>query len=296
MHLRILCLHGMGVDASVFQAQTSSFRSLLPGNYQFTFVDGPVFCEPSLGAAEFYNGPYRCWYNTPTRTKVERCHRQMLEYLDNEGGFDLVMGFSQGAALAASLLLHHQEEYPDAAALFKGAIFICSPLPFSRSLDYGIDVRSHFGINSDHKTSRPTDVPSYLVADKYFLRNDKDLSDSEGSSLSSSPGGRTNKISTISAGFQADKLERALGEADVGGPFYNLFHPGVDSARIRIPTGHVYGARDSWRRHSMDLIGLCDSEAGIYSFEHDGGHEIPRHASEEICDLFEDVVMRATMR
>jgi len=305
MHLRILCLHGMGVDADVFRAQSSSFRSLLSEGYKFTFVNGPVFCDPSPGAAEFYDGPYRCWFDTPTREKVERSHQQMVEYIDNAGGFDLVMGFSQGAALAASMILHHQLDNPEASPLFKGAIFICSPLPFSRSTEYGIDVREHFGVKSDIKISRPTAIPTYLIADKYFLRNDEDLSGSEesNSTASSSTRSRTGNSSSpntpgstdLARGFQPGKLEKALHGADAEEPFYNIFHPDVDSARIEIPSGHIYGKEDGWRRHSMDLIRLCDPDKGVYSFEHDGGHEIPRHASEEICDLFEDVIMRAML-
>lgn len=75
-----------------------------------------------------------------------------------------------------------------------------------------------------------------------------------------------------------------------GGPFYNMFHPTVDKVRIRLPTAHVYGARDSWRRHGTELTGLC-SDAVV--FEHSGGHDIPRHVSEEICDLIEGVVANA---
>ncbi|MCJ1227278.1 hypothetical protein MMC12_003933 [Toensbergia leucococca] len=53
------------------------------------------------------------------------------------------MGFSQGASLAASLILHHQIEHPFAPPLFRFAIFICSTYAHSRSISLGKDVTEH---------------------------------------------------------------------------------------------------------------------------------------------------------
>jgi predicted esterase len=51
--------------------------------------------------------------------------------MEREGPFDAVMGFSQGAALAYSLLDHHvHTKGPDAPPLFKAAVFICAGIPY----------------------------------------------------------------------------------------------------------------------------------------------------------------------
>ncbi len=43
-----------------------------------------------------YPGPYRCWYRTPTAAKVAAAHKHVLSFVERrEGGFDVVMGFSQ---------------------------------------------------------------------------------------------------------------------------------------------------------------------------------------------------------
>lgn len=260
MTVRVLCLHGMGTDASILRAQLSSFLSLLPPSYSFTFPEAPILCDPSPGVEDFYAGPYRCWFNTPTTEKVAQAQTYLKAFLTERGPFDVVIGFSQGAALAASLLLHQRIEDPKAEPWFKAAMFICSPLPFSSYTEYGVDVRKYFGVQGlPLPSNRPATVADYLVADAYFRRNEKDL-----------------------------------GEADCGDgdQFYNMFHPSVDEVRINIPTAHIYGRKDSWRRHSMDLVGLCDPHQ-VLRFEHDGGHEVPRGASEEICDLYEEVVARA---
>lgn len=79
-------------------------------------------------------------------------------------------------------------------------------------------------------------------------------------------------------------------ETSNDGPYYNMFHPTSDTVRLAIPTAHIYGAQDSWKRHGIDLLQLCTDAT---SFQHDGKHEIPSYASEEICDLVEELAMRA---
>ena len=204
--------------------------------------------------------------------------------IQREGPFDAVMGFSQvgesrsalfpllpnripqGAALAASATLRHQIQNPSEPPLFRIAIFICSPIPFSQSLDVGIDARKYFGLRDIQRPSRPgcsTDVPEYLITDPAYLKSENNSDDSSSSDDDSQP---------------ALQLSRGI--------YYQMYHSSVDSVRINIPTVHVYGRQDKWRLHSKDLVKLCASDLTTV-FEHDGGHEIPKLASEEICDAIE---------
>lgn len=50
--------------------------------------------------------------------------------IKKHGPFDGVLGFSQGAALAASLIIHHSKTRPQEPALFKIAVFICGAAPW----------------------------------------------------------------------------------------------------------------------------------------------------------------------
>ena len=52
----------------------------------------------------------------------------LADFLTSEGPFDTVMGFSQGAALAATLILREQES--SGVQPFKCAIFLSGQLPF----------------------------------------------------------------------------------------------------------------------------------------------------------------------
>ena len=173
----------------------------------------------------------------------------------------MLTGAQKGAALAASMILHHQIDHPSEPLLFRAAIFICSPVPFSYSLDYGIDTRTYFGL----KVAKPsragcsTTVPKYLITDAAYLKGEEALEPKrDGQYIRSVP------------------------------TYYQMFHPSADDIRIAIPTAHIYGRKDKWRLHSIDLAKLCRRDLASV-LQHDGGHEVPRSASEEICDLIETV-------
>lgn len=59
--------------------------------------------------------------------------------IDEDGPYDGVIGFSQGAATAISLLLSHQMQNTGGVKPFTFAIFICCVLPMTPSIDLGVD-------------------------------------------------------------------------------------------------------------------------------------------------------------
>lgn len=289
--LRVLCLHGMGANSRIFKEQMSPVRSLLPSEYSFTFLDGLETCIPPAEISDFYAGPYLCWYKSPCAHKVAQAHKRILSFMRSEGPFDVILGFSQGASIAASLLVHHQlDNPPDTPPLFRAAIFICSPLPFSRCLSRGYNTRGYFGLKANIKAveSRPAKVPDYLIPQdneyfEYFLKPELESgleSDSSTEEEDDEDNGSQDRFcSTVHKGCR--KLGMTL--------YYQMFHASVDDVRITIPTAHIYGRSDPWRPHSVDLVGLCDS-GKVWAYQHDGGHEIPRDESEEICDTIESTL------
>lgn len=170
----------------------------------------------------------------------------------------------QGAAVAASYLLHDQlSRPPTTAPIFKAAVLISSPLPFSYSLDHGIDSRTYFGISpvpllTRHSRPVRTTVPPHLQTNPAYLRG-------------------------------VDELKE-FPEKEI---YYQMFHPENDEVRIKIPTAHVFGRRDVWYMHCLDVLGLCDG-AGKVVLEHGGGHEIPwgNGGELEVCEVIEEVMAR----
>ncbi|KAJ6028406.1 Serine hydrolase FSH [Penicillium herquei] len=250
MTIRVLCLHGMGTNATILHSQLKPIFDLCSSKYDLIFPDAPWECDPYPGVTEIYGGPYLAWIRSPSTDQVAYAHKHLERYLSEP--IDLVIGFSQGAALAASLLLH--AELAGKPAPFKAAMLICSPLPSTISPDHGIDVRSYFGINGP-VIKQPNILPEDLtVRDDYFL-----------------------------------KIENSNSQDSNMPVYYNLFHADVDFVRITIPTAHVYGRQDRvWRQQSMSLVMLCSGQ--ILRYEHGGGHEIPRDDAEAICDLIEELV------
>jgi predicted esterase len=112
----ILCLHGGGTNASIFKIQTIRIQRALSSHFEFVFLDAPFECGPGPGVVPVFEGcgPYFSWITTkgqaekPERTRdlIERCLEAQRE--KDGRGFIGVLGFSQGARVAAGLLLEHQ--------------------------------------------------------------------------------------------------------------------------------------------------------------------------------------------
>jgi hypothetical protein len=119
---RILCLHGGGTNAAIFRFQLRSVLSRSSPNFRFVFVEAPFISEAHTAVAEIFAdyAPFRRWLRyTPNHPEidddeaagkiVESCRKAIEE--DNEiatGEWVGVLGFSQGAKIAASLLWAQQ--------------------------------------------------------------------------------------------------------------------------------------------------------------------------------------------
>lgn len=77
-----------------------------------------------------FPGPYRCYYNLPTPDLLNQAYELIRQAAEEEGPFDGVIGFSQGAALAASIMLQHAKSNPR-EELFRCAIFAGASLPYN---------------------------------------------------------------------------------------------------------------------------------------------------------------------
>lgn len=238
-------------------------------------------------------------------------HAAVRAYIASEGShsrnsFHIILGFSQGAAVAASLLLHdvlerhHQNSAPQ-PPLFSAAVFMCSPLPFSKSLAYGVDVRRYFGLDSGPSleqlgfgSKRLSSISANLVPpDPRYLRADPiELDHSHLDLHAEHVVGRPSTPAPPPPDFCH------------GGPFYQMFHPTSDpEIKIDIPTAHIIGKRDLlWRNHSLDLVNMCsfrdnggtNSSVLRYVYEFNGGHEVPKDEAEiaDVCDIIEMLVSK----
>ncbi|KAF7553554.1 hypothetical protein G7Z17_g3560 [Cylindrodendrum hubeiense] len=125
--MRFLCLHGMGTSAEIFETQTGPLRQAMGPLNQFDFYEGECEVPPADGIqAVFDCDSYRAWYDPSLGADTHRKSLELIrEIIEEEGPFDACMGFSQGAALLASLILSHQDSHPYSPPLFHLAVFIC---------------------------------------------------------------------------------------------------------------------------------------------------------------------------
>ncbi|GAB0138553.1 hypothetical protein EsDP_00006785 [Epichloe bromicola] len=111
---RILCLHGGGVNGRVFRLQCRTIISQLAHAFRLVFMDGPYASNPHPDIVAVYGhlGPFHHWLpptdeEEPTagaRHVMDSCLAAMENDDDGSGPWVGVLGFSQGAKIAISLL------------------------------------------------------------------------------------------------------------------------------------------------------------------------------------------------
>lgn len=107
------------------------------GKTEFVFLQGEIDSEPHPAIKDVYEGPFFNWFPWPPKLGQEHYARTLqdayeliYEFVEDEGPFDGIIGFSQGATLAYMTLLDQQKLKPYDVPLFSRAIFICGMPPF----------------------------------------------------------------------------------------------------------------------------------------------------------------------
>ncbi|KAK4663194.1 hypothetical protein QC763_606480 [Podospora pseudopauciseta] len=300
--VRVLCLHGYSSNGILLEKHLQPIRSRLPQSWEWHYIDGdypvPLSTSPP--------GEHSCrsYYPTPDAHHIDEAHCQVHLYtLLNGLGYDIILGFGQGAALAASILLHEQRDWQIGESEFKLGVFFSSTIPYAKCLQAGYNARHVFGIEGETPEvvkDRPTDVPGEMLPTEEQNRFqcqehetvwEEDFNvvkrvDKDGvvwraetrlcMSLEGHEGCRgarkTDKTVVV------DKGERT---------FYQMFHPDVEEARIQIPTVHIHGRNDPWRVQGRALMRMCDEDKVQYAI-HEGGHEIPGWG-EDLDDVVEAI-------
>ncbi|KAK4122075.1 hypothetical protein N657DRAFT_647606 [Parathielavia appendiculata] len=120
---RILCLHGGGTTGAIFHAQCRAVIQGLP-HFRLVFASAPFPSEPGPDVLPVYEGwgppflswlPWKSWHpqldDATTARAIMTCLDQAQAHDDACGGSGPwvgLLGFSQGAKIAASVLLDCQ--------------------------------------------------------------------------------------------------------------------------------------------------------------------------------------------
>ncbi|KCV70200.1 hypothetical protein H696_03658 [Fonticula alba] len=130
--LRVLCLHGFLQNGATLSQKTGRLRKAIKKVANFEFVDSPVlFTAEELAADEVLKNSQvldtsdpdtlRSWWRMDTQRLVYHSFDETLANLEQvfreQGPFDGVFGFSQGAAMGALLAHLKSKGGPDRSGL-----------------------------------------------------------------------------------------------------------------------------------------------------------------------------------
>lgn len=118
---RILCLHGGGVNAEIFQVQCRGIIARLKSHFRLVFMNGPFLSAPHPSIVSVFgdHGPFRRWLRwepdhpeIDEETAASEIRYQCLKAMEDDPGTGEwvgILGFSQGAKISASLLWTQQQ-------------------------------------------------------------------------------------------------------------------------------------------------------------------------------------------
>lgn len=135
---RILCLHGGGTSADIFQLQCRGIIRRLESTFRLVFTDAPFLSQPHPDIVPYFgdHGPFYRWlrwdgdheHDDDAENKIlNKCQKSMDED-PGTGPWVAVLGFSQGAKIAASILWA-QEKVKGGQGPFKFGVVMAGRAP-----------------------------------------------------------------------------------------------------------------------------------------------------------------------
>lgn len=128
LHLpRIVCLHGGGTNARIFRAQCRVLRAQLAPYFRLVFPEAPFHSQPGPEVVSVFStwGPFKSWIqgdslaHAATKKSIACYASTIYDAIDlalqedeaagATGPVVGLLGFSQGAKMAGSLLLQEQD-------------------------------------------------------------------------------------------------------------------------------------------------------------------------------------------
>ncbi|KAI0002770.1 serine hydrolase FSH [Xylariaceae sp. FL0662B] len=142
--MRILCLHGNGTNSDILQLQIAPLRHELEDGHEYEFVEATLQAPASkahgVEALATPDQSFYAYYDFDDLSTLETALDQLNGYVFAEGPFDVILGFSAGAVLAAVYLL--DKERQGDIVPFKCGIFLSSADCKAETSYLGLDMHS----------------------------------------------------------------------------------------------------------------------------------------------------------
>lgn len=141
---RILCLHGGGTNARIFRMQCRVLERMLRSHFRLVYAEAPLPAQPGPDVTAAYKdyGPFKAWLRVHSQDPILNEY-QIVDGIkdslsiaqledDNRGATGEwvgLLGFSQGAHLAASILANQQVLHSGRNAIYRFAILLAGRGP-----------------------------------------------------------------------------------------------------------------------------------------------------------------------
>lgn len=208
------------------------------------------------------------------RATLEDAYELIYEAIEEEGPFDGVLGFSQGASLAYSFLQQHARKNPfdPPWAIFRYAVFICGMPPFtaqpaaSQAQSYG-DLSQGHSLHVQEVSERLLSIASASPP-----RSESSCSGT-GSTLSHGPVFSTD---TSPTGTATPLSVASVSQSSTPNLVFQGYNIKIDKlfGALRIPSLHIGGKEDEVFSLTKQLFSGMEKSSALW-VEHTSGHTIP---------------------
>lgn len=226
-------------------------------------------------------GPFFGWFSGFSPDQVQITHSLVAEALEEDGPFDAIFGFSQGATLALSYLLEQQIKHPNKSPPVHFAVlFSCAGPALSSDTDLSRDIISGLAPEDFEELQRLTagqKANGHGLAPSCPPRDSRKDTFLATMSTALQLGGENGFIVTSA---EIEQWRLASG-TDREKTMTRVFHPSLTSARVKIPTIHVLGESDTAnvREQAKLCRDLCDPRS-VEMLGHSAAHDVPRKPHE----------------
>lgn len=291
--MKVLCLHGTGLNADIMERQLRPIVSGLDPVYEFVYVNGEVERPPVPGLPSQIPGPFFSYFEE-MRTEGVRDACELVDIIvQEEGPFEGFIGFSQGASVGVSYMLDRAINQPDEKCPFRWALLFSSIIAVSPDPDYlSFEVALY-----DAKVKQDNESKGYDREDERNQSTDRFGGDGvpeNRAALLTSQSARVafrdeyfsllkacavfaEKQGTESGVRDLEAMSSDMNASDYTAlKFPRLYHPLLTHQRLTIPTVHCIGSNDHPEGMTQSALvrKLC-TEDNMWYVEHPGGHEIP---------------------
>lgn len=223
---------------------------------------------------QFSSLPQYTYYNPLVPSSVVEAEERLLDLIEQEGGFDGVLGYSGGAAFAAQAIIRHSQRDPS-EPLFRFAIFINGGTPLKAFSLSGENVV----VDMVDSTALDKELAAiYLRPSNMRVRKGDSRKEAEEAIES-----RKREIKAVQTGKLTDG-RYFLTDGKLG---LTRYSGAEDGPLIDIPTLHIRDKSENDANLGLELLNLCNPDL-VREHYHPFGHDFPR-GQEEMRKIAEKI-------